>query len=408
MRKPTVISLFSGCGGMDLGFKNAGFKIIWANDFYKDAVNTYKKNIGNYIVLGDIIDIPSNEIPDNPDVLLGGFPCQGFSIANTNRDPKDDRNFLYKEMVRIIKDKKPKFFVGENVKGILSIDNGKFIKKIIRDFTSLGYKIEYRLLNTIHYGVPQSRERVIIIGNRIDADNIFPKKTHGFKNGLKKPSTTEETIGHLCKIPLSENPVIRNGKKILNHIAKTKIDDKFYGRKNPPNQFDICDYLKYWRDKKGYTTKQIDDLFGYTYTAGHWFRKDNNSGSIPNSKDWKKLKKILVFDDIYDKQVLEMELKTITYETSRRINNWNTTNDTIIATGSEIHPKSKRRLSIRESAIIQTFPNNFEFTGSIGAMQTQVGNAVPVLFAQQIAKCIMNSLKVPLLVRAQKTRRTGK
>jgi len=163
-----------------------------------------------------------------------------------------------------------------------------------------------------------------------------------------------------------------------------------------------------WRDKKGYTTKQIDDLFGYTYTAGHWFRKDNNSGSIPNSKDWKKLKRILGFDNTYDKQVMEMELKTITYETSMRVNNWDKTNDTILATGSEIHPKAKRRLSIRESAIIQTFPDNFEFTGSIGAMQTQVGNAVPVLFAQQIAKCIMNSLKVPLLVRAQKTRRTVK
>ena len=97
--KPTAISLFSGCGGMDLGFKNAGFKILWANDFYKDAVNTYKKNINSHIVLGDIKNIPSSEIPDNPDVLLGGFPCQGFSIANTKRDPKDDRNFLYKEMV---------------------------------------------------------------------------------------------------------------------------------------------------------------------------------------------------------------------------------------------------------------------------------------------------------------------
>ena len=293
--KPTTISLFSGCGGMDLGFKNAGFNIIWANDFYKDAVNTYKKNIGNHIVLGDITNIPSNEIPDNPDVLLGGFPCQGFSIANTNRDPNDDRNFLYKEMVRIIKDKKPKFFVGENVKGILSIDDGKFIKKIIRDFTSLGYKIEYRLLNTVNYGVPQTRERVIIMGNRIDADNIFPKKTYGFKNGLKKPATTEETIGHLCNIPLNENSIIYKGKKILNHIAKTKIDDKYYGRKNPPNQFDICDYLKHWRDKKGYTTKQVDNIFGYKYTAGHWFRKDNRSGSIPNVKDWKKLKKNIRF-----------------------------------------------------------------------------------------------------------------
>lgn len=391
---------------MDLGFKNAGFNIIWANDFYKDAVNTYKKNIGNHIVLGDIKDIPSKEIPDNPDVLLGGFPCQGFSLANTNRDPSDDRNFLYKEMVRIVKDKKPKFFVGENVKGILSIDNGNFIKRIIDDFASLGYKIQYKLLNTVNYGVPQTRERVIIIGNRINVDNTFPKETHGFKKGLKKPATTEETIGYLCNIPLSEKSIKRNGKKILNHMANTKIDAKYYGRKNPPNQFTICDYLRHWRDKKGYTTKQVDDIFGYKYTAGHWFRKDNRSGSIPNNKDWKKLKKLLGFDNTYDKQVLQMEQKITTYETSRRINNWDTTNDTIMATGTEIHPKTNRRISIRESAIIQTFPDDFEFTGSLDAMQTQVGNAVPVLLAQKIAECIKDSLKIPILVRAQKIRRT--
>ena len=96
---------------MDLGFKQAGFKILWANDFYNYAVDTYKKNIGDHIVQGNIQNIPSDDIPNDPDVLLGGFPCQGFSVANTKRDPNDDRNFLYKEMVRVIKDKKPKWVV---------------------------------------------------------------------------------------------------------------------------------------------------------------------------------------------------------------------------------------------------------------------------------------------------------
>ena len=105
---------------MDLGFQQAGFEIIWANDFDKDAVSTYKNNIGNHIVLGDIRDIPSSLIPNDFDVLLGGFPCQGFSIANIKRSIKDERNFLYLEMLRVIKDKKPKFFVAENVKGMLS------------------------------------------------------------------------------------------------------------------------------------------------------------------------------------------------------------------------------------------------------------------------------------------------
>ena len=191
-------------------------------------------------------------------------------------------------------------------------------------------------------------------------------------------------------------------------MSSTKIDDKFYGRKNPPNQFAICDYLKYWRNKRGYGTQQIDDLFGYSYTAGHWFRKDNNSGSIPNPKDWKKLKKILKFDSKYDKQVMEMELKTITYETSMRVNNWDRPNDTILATGSEIHPKALRRLSIRESAMLQTFPDDFEFMGSLGAMQTQIGNAVPVMLAKAIAKCINDNLKIPISVKTRKNRRNGK
>ena len=171
---PTVISLFSGCGGMDLGFKQAGFKILWANDFYNYAVDTYKKNIGDHIVQGNIQNIPSDDIPNDPDVLLGGFPCQGFSVANTKRDPNDDRNFLYKEMVRVIKDKKPKFFVGENVKGILSINDGKFIENIISDFKALNYDVVPKVLNSVHYGVPQTRERVIIMGNRIGVKNTFP------------------------------------------------------------------------------------------------------------------------------------------------------------------------------------------------------------------------------------------
>ena len=93
--KPTVVGLFSGCGGLDLGFKQAGFDILWANDFDRDSTITYKENIGDHIVLGDITEIPSKDIPSNFDVLLGGFPCQGFSFANTKRSMKDERNFLY-------------------------------------------------------------------------------------------------------------------------------------------------------------------------------------------------------------------------------------------------------------------------------------------------------------------------
>ena len=105
---------------------------------FKEAVDTYKNNIGDHIILGDITKIKSTDIPDNPDIIIGGFPCQGFSIANNNRSMQDERNFLYKELLRIINDKQPKFFVAENVKGLLSMENGETIRMIIKDWEDNG------------------------------------------------------------------------------------------------------------------------------------------------------------------------------------------------------------------------------------------------------------------------------
>lgn len=391
-----VISLFSGAGGMDLGFINAGFKVIWANDFFKEATDTYKLNIGNHVVHGDITEISSSEIPDNPDIVIGGFPCQGFSVANTKRSMEDKRNFLYKEMLRVIRDKNPKFFVAENVKGILSIEKGKVFEMIRKDFEELGYKVDYRLLNAAEYGIPQCRERVIIIGNRLGVENIFPQKTHyitEYVEGLKPAITVEQTIGFLSNIRISQFPINLNGKKIYNHNASTNVSDKFWGRKYDVDQAEICDYLKEWRNKSGWTTKKIDEHFGYAHTAGHWFRKDNNSGSIPKPDDWWELKKILKFDDKYDKQVTTLIEKEIRYEQSLRITNWDRPSDTITATSPEIHVNKMRRLSVRECAMIQTFPDDFIFTGSLNRMYTQVGNAVPVKLAEKIALGIMEQLK---------------
>ena len=171
---------------MDLGFKKAGFEIVWANDFDPDSVSTYKKNIGDHIVLGDITKTNiRNSIPKiKPDVVIGGFPCQGFSIANLGRSEKDERNFLYKEMIKVIKTMQPKYFVAENVKGILSLGKGKVIELIVKDFKKIGYKVDYKLLNAANYGVPQMRERVFIIGNRIKKDNPYPVPTHRDHNPI--------------------------------------------------------------------------------------------------------------------------------------------------------------------------------------------------------------------------------
>lgn len=400
-KKYRVISLFSGAGGMDLGFINAGFDIVWANDFFKEAVESYKKNVDDRIVYGDITQIDSSEMPDEIDLVIGGFPCQGFSVANNKRSMKDERNFLYKEMLRVIRDKKPKFFVAENVKGILSMKKGKVIEMIKKDFRSLGYEVEARLLNAAEYGVPQARERVVIIGNRIGVKNPYPKPTHWVdsktyetKKGLKAPVTVEQTIGFLRDVRLSDNPItLEDGTVIYNHMAATNVYDKFWGRKYKVKQSAICDYLKKWRDKAGYTTKKVDDHFGYKYTAGHWFRKDNNSGSIPKPSDWWELKKILGFDDKYDEKVTTMVEKEIKFEQSLRITNWDRPSDTITATGPEIHVNKERRLSARECAMLQTFPMDYQFVGSLNVVYKQIGNAVPVKLAEQIAKEIYDVLE---------------
>lgn len=387
---------------MDLGFIQAGATILWANDFQKDATITYANNISNHIICGDITKIKNTDIPyDNIDVVIGGFPCQGFSVANTKRSLNDERNFLYKELLRVVEYKQPKYFVGENVKGLLSLGGGKVFEMIQNDFKNLGYKLDATVLNSADYGVPQNRQRVIIIGNRIGKEITFPKPTHSNQNNLFNTNLphyikTKDVIEYLKDIPTVDrktNKIIKyNHKNIYNHIAYTNVSDKFFGRKYKVNQADICDYLKYYRDKSKISTKKVDEYFGYAHTAGHWFRKDNKSGSIPNPKDWWKLKELLKFDDKYDKEVTEFVEKNITFEQSLRIANWDTPSDTITASSPEIHPNKERRLSVRECAILQSFPDDFVFYGSLSSQHRQVGNAVPPLLAYYIAKEIKKGL----------------
>lgn len=387
-KKYSLISLFSGAGGMDLGFKQAGFDIVFANDFDRDACETYSKNVDKNILYCDIGKIKDSEIPRNIDVLIGGFPCQGFSIANKNRHIGDKRNSLYKEMIKFIKISNPKIVVAENVKGILSLGDGVIFDQIQNDLKDLGYKVNYKIFNTAYFGIPQFRERVVIMANKIGIENIFPKETHNENNLV----STKEVCSFLADIELSYKPIKINKKTIYNHIAATNVHDRFWGRKHEVKQEDICDYLKHWRSKAGLSTKKIDDIFGYKYTAGHWFRKDNNSGSIPKPSDWWKLKELLKFDSKYDKEVTELEEKEIVFEQSLRITNWDKPSDTITATSPEIHINKQRRLSVRECALIQTFPDDFVFYGSLNSMYRQIGNAVPVKFAEILGKNIIKML----------------
>lgn len=201
-----VVSLFSGAGGLDLGFIMAGHDIVWANDLYEDAVNTYRKNIGEHIVLADIQEIDAKDIPDC-DIVIGGFPCQGFSIANWKRSVDDERNVLYKQLIRVTKEKQPKFFLAENVKGLTNMEHGEVFKLVLADFSSLGYKVKWEVLNAANYGVPQTRQRVIITGvrNDIDFEYNYPQPTHDKegKHGLPKWVSAGEA---LKEIPDPDEP----------------------------------------------------------------------------------------------------------------------------------------------------------------------------------------------------------
>ena len=178
-----VASLFSGCGGGDLGitggfnflgdnYQNLGFNVIWANDIDPYAAESYRKNFGPHIVEGDITKIKAEDIPDH-DLLVGGFPCQSFSMVGRRKGFEDPRGKLYKDMVRVLKAKKPTAFIAENVKGLKSVQKGKVLEKILKDFSKAGYKVRHQVLNASFYGVPQKRERLFIIGIRKDKELEF-------------------------------------------------------------------------------------------------------------------------------------------------------------------------------------------------------------------------------------------
>ena len=208
-RKPTVASLFSGCGGMDLGFSQAGYKVVWANDFEPPACRTYERNFGKHIVEGDIAKINLKSIPD-VDLMIGGFPCQDFSMIWQRGGINTDRGNLYRYFVEAVKLKRPKVFVAENVKGLLTANKGKAVEQIAKDFASMGYIVDVDLYNFADYGVPQLRERIFIVGVRADIDWDFekPQRTH-----------TPDTY-------VSSGVALRGVKKVKLNNEHQKIADK--------------------------------------------------------------------------------------------------------------------------------------------------------------------------------------
>lgn len=314
-----TVALFAGCGGLDLGFENVGFNIIWANDNNKKVEETYKYNHKNTeLIIKSLVDIKSEEIPDC-DIIIGGPPCQSWSLAGAMKGKEDSRGQLFYEYVRVIKDKRPMAFVAENVKGIISKAHIESFNEIVDMFKESGYTVTYKLVNAKNYGVPQDRERVFIVGVRNDlkVSYKFPKATNNEGNYV----TLENAIGDLRDNPGewmegSFSPIFmsRNRRRSWNEVAFTV---QASGRQ----------------------------------TQIH-----------PDSPEMEKIDK--------DK--------------------WQFKNDSSMKV---------RRMSVRECARIQTFPDDFEFLGApINENYKMIGNAVPVKLAEAIATnlkaCLMSNLEV--------------
>lgn len=325
-----LVSLFSGCGGMDLGFDKAGFERVWANDFDEDAQAVFRLNLGE-INGQDIRLVPTEDIPDC-DILIAGFPCQPFSNAGNRKGLEDDRGTLYLECIRIIKVKTPKVVVFENVRGILSTKapNGKkLIDLICYELKSIGYNVNYKLVNASDYGVPQNRERVIMVGIRKDL-----KITFKFPPPIKKENLT---LGSVLDIPMDvpnqvDWPLSPQAMFMVSHIPEGGSWKNIPYEVLPPRFKRIRDNMKKYRSPNFYRRFSRKEISG-TITAS---AQPENCGII--------------------------------------------------------HPIHNRRYTIREIARIQTFPDDFLFIDdsrkSVTAMYKVIGNAVPVNLAYEIAKAI--------------------
>src|SRR3989344_2888070 len=208
-----VISLFSGAGGLDLGFYNTGFQIVFANDNDIDVNETYEKNHNTKIDKRSITNIRSNEVP-TAEGIIGGPPCQSWSLAGAMRGINDSRGKLFYEYLRILKDKKPLFFLAENVAGIVSSAHRAEFQKILSQFEGIGYNVSYRLLDAKDFGVPQERKRVIVIGYRKD----LGKKFNFDELQKKKIVTLKDAIHNLPEsTPAQEKNKSNKNLKIPNH-----------------------------------------------------------------------------------------------------------------------------------------------------------------------------------------------
>jgi len=326
MYKPRIISLFSGCGGFDLGFHQQGYETVWANDIDHWAVQTFRKNELGKITEKSILDIDpydSKKIPDC-DIILGGFPCQDFSIIWKQPGLNGNRGNLYKNFLRFIDAKKPKAFVAENVKGLLTANGGKAIHQIVTDFARIspGYLIKIQLYNFADYGVPQFRERVLIVGIRLDTGFHF---THPYPTYGPKASKPYFTAGEA----LHGAEKVKHNNEHMNIASKTKQK------------------LEMIPEGGNFTDIPVDHPLYVKGMISHVYRRINRNEPA----------------------------KTIIAAGGG--GTWG------------YHYPEPRPLTNRERARLQSFPDDFIFIGSISEVRRQIGNAVPPKGVNSLAQNLL-------------------
>lgn len=341
MKNRNIIDLFCGCGGFSRGFEDAGYTVELAIDNWKDAILTFninhKKKSG---ITRDIYDFTNEEIKEFGKVhdikgIIGGPPCQGFSMVG-KREANDERNTLYLQYVRFVEQIKPEFFVLENVKGLLTLEKGRYKKDIINRFSKHGYNVICNVLKASDYGVPQKRERVFFVGLRKD---IFGDKFFEYPNVVGSVVTTEDALSDLPSLDDGEDPTVY---------------------KCPPKN----EFQKLMR--KNSTTIKNNEITLHTEQTKKIISMIPDGGNI---------------------KMLPEEYYTVRNYSSafKRMNSKEPSTTIDCGHRNYFHYKENRIPTARESARIQSFPDDFEFIGTKTSQYTQIGNAVPVLLAKSIA-----------------------
>jgi len=371
----TYADFFCGAGGLSLGFKSEGFKLSLANDIQQCCIDTYSFNHpetpSKHIIAGDINDVISDvehfrrfkEI----DVVAGGPPCQGFSMANRQRLIDDPRNHLYKSYIAAIAKLKPKFVVMENVRGMLNV-----VDQICDDFSKIGYTITARLLNARDFGVPQNRERVIFIGNCVGFDNDLIFDELYAETAKKKKTVLSDAISDLQP---RQAKTIKNNTEIEDIESGYTID--ISASENKSEYVELLNELGetplIFNHKARYNNPRDIEIFGRLNPGN-----DSTDPKIQDIMPYKRREKI--FKDKYFKLEMDRACKTITAHMKYDCNMY-------------IHPNQARGLTPREAARVQSYPDDYYFRGSYTTTYMQVGNSVPPLLSKTIATVIRRKLE---------------